>query len=260
MLTDAFVKEFVGVVNKANGPVTIQVPGGPGHQYLMRQPDGSYTVQYADEFPESHDAFDIDSLIRKATDFQLGGDSGKGDVWYSRRMTASHHGRDCVVLALGTSPQLNLLLDWEKQGKAQLDQEAFVYLLRTTLAGTYLTRTDLLDMVSKIDIRKGQNVAAEMAKGKVSVTRAMMAEAVGADKLPDTVAFTVPIWSQASMQSFVQGVVCALDLNAQTEKFVLSPLPGSIEKAIGAAEVALGLALRKSAGEDTRLSFYYGEA
>jgi hypothetical protein len=220
--------------------------------------------QEANEEPLTHAAFDIDSLLRKAADFKNDSKCGdvaySGDVWYSRDGVESRHGRDLVRLDFCPSPQLALLQKWEAQGKESLDQEAFVYLLRTTLAGTYLTRTDLLDMVSKIDIKKGQNVAAEMAKGKVSVSRSMMAEAVGADKLPDTVVFTVPIWKNASMSSLVQGVTVALDLNAQTERFILTPIPGSIEQAVGKAEVALGERLRTVAGESSSLNFYYGRA
>lgn len=258
MLTDAFLKQFQAVVEKAAGGVAIPVPGGPAHQYLLRMPDGSYEVKEADEEPLGHDAYDIDSIIRKATDLSLSSETAAGDIWYSRDAVECFNDRDCVTLNLSPSPQLALLQTWEQRGKEQLDQEAFVYLLRTTLAGTFLSRPDLLDMVSKIDIKKGQNVAAEMAKGKVSVSRSMMAEAVGADKLPDTVTFSVPIWKNASMSIFVQGVTVALDLNAQTEKFILTPLAGSIEQAIGKAEAALGERLRATAGEISTLNFYYG--
>lgn len=263
MLTDAFLKQFQTIVEKAAGGVTVPIPNGPSHQYLLREPDGSYAVSISDEEPLGHEAFDIDSMIRKATDLHSKdnvSDTVPSDVWYSRDAVESFKGRDCVTLSLSPSPQLVLLKQWEDIGKVQLAQEEIVYLLRTTFAGTFLTRPDLLDMVSKIDIKKGQNLAAEMGKGKVSVNRSMMAEAVGADKLPDTVTFTVPIWKNASMLMFVQGVTLALDLNAQTEKFILTPIPGSIEQAIGKAEYALGERLRNNAGESSTLNFYYGRA
>lgn len=234
----------------------VKAPAEPPHVYFTVEDtaDGIKLVKQTATPPaERSVATDISTLVdwTKATP--------NSEVWYSRnRIIGSPSperpdvGR--CLLPLAPSPQLAFLIGVDKS-PTPLTQTQLIRTLRTTLFGTF--GGDLLANVRKINLKKGKEVAVEQQRGKVSLNRSDIAEMTGINEIPEVVAFDVPVFGNANI--LARAVVkCDLDLNAETENFTLTVLPGEIEAAFAKGEEWLRREIAECVGKD-KVTVYYGE-
>lgn len=234
----------------------IKAPQEPPHVYYVAT-DGAKGIELvkvlATPPAERSIATDISTLVdwTKAT--------AGSEVWYSRKAIIGSPSPERLdvgrcSLPLSASPQLAFLMGVEKT-PAKLSQSEIIRVLRTTLYGTF--GGDLLPNVRKINLKKGKDVTVEQNRGKVSLNRSDIAEMTGVNEIPEVVAFDVPVFASANM--LARAVVkCDLDLNAETESFTLTILPGEIEAAFAKGEDWLYRTISECVGKD-KVTIYYGE-
>lgn len=235
----------------------VKAPAEPPHVYYTADdgPDGiTLTKQTATPPAERSIATDISTLVDWAKEAKAG-----SEVWYSRRGivgSPSPERPDAgrCSLPLAPSPQLAFLIGVDKT-PASLTQTQLIRTLRTTLFGTF--GGDLLVSVRKINLKKGKEVNVEQQRGKVSMNRSDIAEMTGISDIPEVVAFEVPVFSSANIGARAV-VKCDLDLNADTENFTLTVLPGEIEAAFVKGEAWLSKEILDCIGKD-KVTVYYGE-
>lgn len=221
----------------------------PPHVYWVQQADGKLERVSAKPFPTAHAAADLDTLVRVVRDQTDPADVP--EVWYSRAGViavlnpAAEHPARCTV-DLTPSPQLALLAQWERAGKATLTQAELVILLRTLFAGC--APDDVLAAVRGLKVDKRTEVNQQIAQGKVSLGRSLVAEMTGAAALPERITFSVPVFAEAAV-GVCSTVRVELDPDPQNERFHLYVLPGDIESAYADAEEALALRLARLLGE-----------
>jgi hypothetical protein len=121
---------------------------------------------------------------------------------------------------------------------------------------------NLLGLVRQLRFRQLAESQGVIQHGKSSLGKAIEAELEGAGSLPDQVVLDVPVFQNVPLPS--QRVLCALDIDAATEKLALIPLPGCLELAL--QEVERQIALRLSEGllseglAESQVPIYYGSA
>ncbi len=238
----------------------VAAPAEPKHVYYVAEdgPDGiKLTAKTASRPAYRERASSIETLVEWLKEQK----TKKPEVWYSRRAVIGGEGAaspqaDICTFALTSSPQLSYLIGvaGEAGGKS-FGQASLIRILRTTLFGTF--GGDLLNSVRKVNLQKSKDVTAQQNRGKVSLERKDIAEMSGAADIPEVVAFDVPIFSAANIpcRAVIQ---CDLDLNADTEQFVLTVLPGEIEKAFSKGEAWLLQEILEQVGKDA-IAVYYGE-
>lgn len=241
---------LVGIGAEKGKGQTFQTPAEPKHVYYLNGPDGTDRIE-ADPPPNDHTAADLETVVALAAD----GETDKS-IWYSRSGVVARNGpRDRATFRLTPSPQLAKLLEWERT-PGILKQTALILSLRTLFADCYPDHPTLLESVRRIDVKKGQEAAAEVRQGKVSMSRSMLAEMTGLDKIPETVTFKVPVFAEQAFVSY-KPVRVALDADPQAESFTLIPVPGDVEKAYSGAEDELQTRLAALIG-DEKIKLYHG--
>jgi hypothetical protein len=157
------------------------------------------------------------------------------------------------------SVPLAKLAEWGQTSGVEFDQGGLWRLLRTVFAGCLTAHPNLKEQVGRVDIKKAQEAAGTIDRKGVSMSRKLVAEASGADQLPEVVTFTVPVFDSAVLVTRA-AVQCAFDLDPQSEKFRLVVLPGEIEKACAAGEQFLfdRIAAELTA-QAVECPVYYGE-
>lgn len=248
------VTELVKLAQPSNR--IIKAPQEPPHVYYTAEdgPDGIKLVkQTATPAAERSIATDIGTLVDWTKVVP------SSEIWYSRKGVVGSPSPERLdagrcSLPLFASPQLAFLIGVEKN-PAKLTQTQLITVLRTTLFGTF--GGDLLANVRKINLKKGKDVTVEQQRGKVSLNRSDIAEMTGVNDIPEVVAFDVPVFANANIMARAV-VKCDLDLNAETESFTLTVLPGEIEAAFTKGEDWLYRTIAESVGKD-KVTVYYGE-
>lgn len=220
---------------KATGNRLLKVPAEPDHVYHLIGPDGEVTRHEAAPRPIAHSAGDLDTVAAKVAEHG-------GEVWYSREKVVgvldTETRRDVVAFGLSDSPQFARLAAWADAGRGEVAQVELYLLLRTLFAGCLAAHPSLREDVKKVDIKKAQEASGTVNRANVSMSRAMVAEASNADKLPETLTFDVPVFAEPQVP-FRAKVRVAFDLDPQTERFRFVVIPGEIEQAYADAEVYL---------------------
>lgn len=238
MLTDAFLKLLQTTAVAAEGQKVFTVPTEPPGTYFTTQADG--TLKRYDPTPQiAARANNIGTVVKWAADYKR---ASQAEIWYSRnQVKAVAFGKPdfTCTFVLASSAPLTTLRDWSMQAKGfEVDQQSLFRLFRTTFADALGEHPDILDIIKRIDIKKAQDVAGEVARKGVSMSRSMLAEATGADKLPPVLTFEVPVYHTPTVPVKAR-VRVSFDLDAQSEKFRLTVLPGEIEGAEVTGEAAL---------------------
>ena len=245
---------------EANEKQILQPPGGPEHVYGIVHRDGTVEWKEAAPHPRNHKAGDLDSLVANAERFapQADGADTVAVCWYSRKgvvlLAEDATRRDRVTLPLTLSPQLAYLQRLEEsKPRVQFTQADLVLTLRTTLARSI--SPDVVAVFRRLNFRKSSGGASEVGHGKASIGRELQAELTGSGAIPETLAFRVPVF--AAGVPFEAAVECAVDVQAEAERFLLIPLPGEIENAITQAETYIGGILAENLPET--VPAFYGE-
>lgn len=244
---------------KAAGNRVIKPAAEPAHVYYMLDSIGEPERFEAAPPPADHAARDLTAIAAKAAEHA----GTASEVWFDRHGVVCLFDRgtrrDRVALTLDPSGPLQRLYEWDENGGANVGQVELYQLIRTTFAGCLDAHPDLRKQVGKVDIKKAQQAAGTVDVGKASLSRSMIAEASGADKLPDVLVFDVPVFDTPKLPIRAK-VRVAFDLDPQTERFRLVPLPGEVEAAFVAGEdytqARLHDALAEIDGGDKVPTFY----
>ncbi len=242
---------------EAMSPKVFQAPGEPPHRYYLATPDGTTSLLSADPPPRNHQASDLETVARWAS-----AGAGPVAVWYSRAgvvaLLNDETRRDRVSLKLTLSPQMKTIMALDVKAPAY-DQKAFIRLLRIDLAGC-LPSPNLLQAVRTLKFSVLRGVEGEVQHGKESIGRALKAELVGANALPEDVILRLPPW-EGVVAAHVE-IACAVEIDPVGERPQLIPFPGQVERAVRAAEADLGSQLREllaEVGASESVSVSYGQ-
>lgn len=242
MLNELFVKAVADLATKAAGPQNrvIKVPGEPAHVYHLI--DGNGEIQRHTVTPPAEDrkALDIPTVVRSLSATERDGDPA--EVWYSRTGVVGlikwSDRTDRCTFALAHSKPFKMLGEWDQAGGRSLTQGELWALLRTTFAGCTPAHPNLKEQIGQVDIKKAQEASGTVTREKVSVSRKLMAEASGANQLPEVLTVEVPVFDSPQVPTKAQ-VRVAFDLDAQDERFRLVVLPNQMEAAAATGEAAL---------------------
>lgn len=261
MKADALKTQFEYGEKSGKG-TTFHPDAEPKHVYYLNTPDGPKRME-AGRLPHDHKAHDSETIVAKAKERAVVSaeteDTFMPEIWYHRTGVTGVIGmRDRVTLSLSPSPQLKQLVKWEESGRGIVKQAEFILLLRTLFVDCYPDHPTLLEAVRKIDVKKGNDVSAEIRQGKVSMSKSMVAEITGLDKIPETVIFRIPVFAEDAAR-VERPVRVALDPDPQNEQFVLIPIPGDIERAFAAGEEWLANDLTRLIGADGGVPLFHGK-
>lgn len=160
-----------------------------------------------------------------------------GTVWHCEgsvvAVTDDGQRLDSITLPLVRSEQFTALAALKPEG---LDQRAMIRLLRHDLANC--TDGTLLPLVRKVEFKSGSTSRADIERGHESLGRSVNAAVSISQDLPDLVTVSVPVYKTDGVGGRVP-VACSLDVNLQTERFVLTPLPGELQRAMDAVQGVL---------------------
>jgi hypothetical protein len=227
MLTEKFIQEIAALGAKANGNRFVVIPNDPPHVYHTLQPDGSLLKCEAEGKPEANHIFDFESIGKVH-------DPATAETWYhDLGVTVIHDAntrRDRSKLELTHSEPMLTLRGWFQHGKGELKQVELYHELRTTFKNCLPSQAGLAAEIKRVDIRKAQEAVGVVQRDKVSMSKNLVAEASGADKLPEVLNFRVPYYAEAYAPLLVN-VAVAFDLDPEREIFRFVVLPGQIEAA-----------------------------
>lgn len=257
--------KFLDEKSRAAAPRIVTCDREPPHVYYVADCNGNLTRQIACAPPDRHAAGDIDTLVRVALADYRPEDAETSPntpvIWYTRDGVIAVLDPDDsdfparCTLALSPSPQMKTLAFWDGQGKASLKQAEFILLLRTLFAGC--APATLLPAVRKLQTKRGAEVNAAIEQGKVSMSRAIVAEMTGASAIPERITLEVPAFAQAAVAVAVR-VTVELDPSPEDETFTLVVHPGAIENAMRGAEEVLEKRIR-AALKDSPIPVYHGK-
>lgn len=224
-------------------PRTVQCQAEPPDVYYTVGPDGTLTRQVAGRGALVAASLDFNTVcdyaILAKADAAQGEDFINPEVWYSRNAVVAvldkDVRRDRVTFALTPSPQFDMLARWEKS-PGIFKQAAIILLLRTLFVGSLPDHPGLVDVFRKLNCKQGKEVAADLQRGKVSMSRDMLAQVTGDVDIPAEVRFRVPIFAEAGAKGIEWSVRVAIEPDAEHENFHFYTLPGQTESAYGAAE------------------------
>lgn len=238
------------------------VPGTPEpkHVYRIERRDGTIEICNAAPQPRDHKALDLTAVVEHA---KLYSDSC---IWYSRsgvvailnNSDSEDEGTprlDRVSLTLSFSPQILKLLELERNRKP-LTQKELVSLIRTTFADC--CPVELRPAISELKFKSTAEGASKLTHGTTSVGKLITAEVKGGgsiEQIPETFTLNVPIF--ASGFPSLQKIEVILEIDAQEEKFYLTPKPLDIEDAISRAEEEIHDELTEQMEKDAK-PIYYG--
>ena len=238
------------------------VPGTPEpkHVYRIERRDGTIEACNAAPQPRDHKALDLTAIVAHAKLYP------ESCIWYSRsgvvailnNADSEDEGTprlDRVTLNLSFSPQIMKLLELERNRKP-LTQKELVSLIRTTFAGC--CPAELRPAISELRFKATAEGGSKLTHGTSSVGKLITAEVKGGgsiEQIPETFTLNVPIF--ASGFESLQKVEVILEIDAQEERFYLTPHPLGVETAIANAESEICSELTEMMGKDAK-PIYYG--
>lgn len=241
----------------------VELPNEPAHIYGVVTPAGEIVRTAAFAAPSIFKPADLDTLVRIARETFSDQTQPDVEIWYSRNgvnadldRSRAHH--DWAFLALTPSPQMTKLIEWDRSNLGvKLTQQQFVLLLRTLFAGC--CNTNVLDAVRQIKTARSADINSQIAQGKASVGKSMIAEMTGAGGVAVFEMFTlnIPIFAQAAVP--VSGSVrVEVDPDPINEQFTLIVRPGDIEIAFAQAEETIRSRLESLLGKECPIPLYRG--
>jgi hypothetical protein len=233
MLPADTVREIAALGSKAeqlNKPRILKCDQEPDHCYYVIDKDGNMNLVTAEYGPTEMFCSDIDTLTRVVIDSK----EHMPEIWYSRNEVIAYLGTknpyfDTVKFKLSASPQFQTLIAWEQSGRGvSLTQKDLILALRTLFAGC--VPTELLPAIRRLKTQKAAEINSQIDKGRVSMSKSMVAEMSGVSDIPEMVEFTVPVFAQGTLNA-TACIRVAIDPDPENERFTLIVLPGDVEKA-----------------------------
>jgi len=267
MIAEA-IEKITELAHDAEKPQAYTPPGEPAHVYYL---EGKR--QIAAPAPRQHKAADLQAVVAFALrtveqepelpDVRvaaLGQPATCCTVWYDRTQVTclldDATRRDRVTLKLELSPQFTELaaLDGKRRSWKQPD---LILWLRVNFSKALDLHPELLKALRSLRWQTSSDGSGVIAHGKASLGKSIQAELSGAELIPETVTFNVPVF-HGCMPGLWGLVPCVLDINAKDETIALIPLAGAIEKALRDAEERLGEMLKGMLGDEFG-RLYYGQ-
>jgi hypothetical protein len=250
MLPAESLKFLTDLAAKANPQARIvKAPAEPEDVYHILDANGELVRGRALLPVQDRDAADMETLVALAKASHAL-EPATAELWYGRAgvffQNLNRHPLDAAKLLLAPSAQLAKLIEWDRAGRARLTQAELVILLRTLFHGC--APENLLPAVRNVKTSKSAEVNSQIAQGKVSLGKSIMAEMAGTAAIPEMVEFLVPVFAHAAV-FVVAPVRVAIDPDPQTEAFTLIVLPGDIEHAFALAESNIGNRLETLLGD-----------
>lgn len=239
------------------GPRIVTTPAEPAGVYFTVGPDGTLTRQVAGRGPLAAASLDFNTVCDYAIWTKT--EEDLTEVWYSRRAVVAvlnDARRDRVSFALTPSKPFDMLARWEAS-PGIFKQAAIILMLRTLFADCHPDHPSLVDVFRKLNFKQGKEVAADLQRGKVSMSRDMLAQVTGDVDIPAEVRFRVPIFAEAGAKGITWSVRVAIEPDAEHENFHFHTLPGQTEAAFGAAEDVIRGHLEQRL-KDSGIPVYYG--
>lgn len=216
----------------------VKVPGDAPHVYHLVQNDGTLVRKETEAPRERSVSLSIPSLCDWV---KASAEDNFIEVWYSRAgVVAIDHdlGRRTTLVLNPSAPLAVLQSIAGQQDGRDYDQGTLWRLLRTVFRDCTPGHANLRDQVGRVDVKKAQEASGTVERKGVSVSRKLLAEAAGADQLPEVLTFEVPVFGEASAP-VKASVRAAFDFDAQAERFRVCVLPGEIDRAFTAGETWL---------------------
>lgn len=212
----------------------------PKGYYYVEEQDGTLArvkAKPADTLEVSKDFHTIARRIEQADTGYTNADatSKAAEVWYDRSGVIGILPNGRIKLAATFSAPFKLIREWERAKGVAYKQIALYALLRTALIDCMDKHPDFLKLISKLDFKKVQEASSSVQAKGVSMSKSLVAEASGADLIPEVITFMVTIYENPlfSVRRPIR-VACVLDANDESFKFWA--LPGEVENACVEAE------------------------
>jgi hypothetical protein len=211
------------------------IPGDGRHQYVDLSGTGQWELVEVPPPPRNHMVETVEDLIALAKYAQgFSGDDGGPSVWHDEKLIvlAWQDGdvRDRASMPLRFSPQFELLKKLSAAAQPLTHRE-LVQLLRVDLAGT--TPPGLLNSVKQIKFMRNEEGHSTVSNGSESLGRSVEAEVRSTlDEIPEQVNLSIQVYLNQGENDQRWPVVCDLQADVQTQRFVFRALPGEIEQAI----------------------------
>lgn len=138
--------------------------------------------------------------------------------------------RDVATLALPITPQLNCLLN---SAPSHRSQKEFYKLLRIDLHDVLPPDSTLPAKVQKIRWQDVGESGGEVSHGKESIDRAVRQAIQGTDAIPETITVSLRLFQCPDLRD-CKPVVCAIDIDVESKRFALIPLPMQIQDVMDA--------------------------
>jgi len=247
-----FVQRIVDLANDARKPAVVTIDREPRNVYFLENAQGQLVRQVAQNQPRLHQASDLSAVMAWANRYPEG-----SVVWFSRHIVTAFLDDDArwdmVCFKPVLSPQFQTLQSLESK-PCWIKQPDFVRLLRIGLNGTLQKAGNLLDCAREVKFIQNAEGAGSIQHGRASIGKKVSAQLDGSDRFPDQVVLSVPVFANLPLPSM--DVLCALDIDAQHEQFLLQPMPNELEVSCRAAEMLIQSRLASGLGHER---IYYGQ-
>jgi hypothetical protein len=249
-----FVQTIQEMAQRLLRPEVLSIPGQNSHLVSLAMPDGQVKTFPLEPPTRDHKPATISTLVELAAGYR------NPCIWYNRHAVIlimdTDTRRDFAKLKLELSPQVKDVCKLE-QSPNWMDQKALVRFLRVNLAGCI--PASLLAVVRNLKFKINESGQADIQHGKSSIGKAIQSELTGQDSIPEEVTIVLPIF--LGPWSFITGnVVCALEIDTLQSRFLLTPLPGSIESVLLAAEDRIGDQVNQCIADlNLEAPVYYGQ-
>lgn len=199
-----------------------------------------------------HESNDIESFVEVIRNC---GD--KPSVWHNHTQVVAllndAERRDTVTLNLVESKLFKSLQF--KDGQRSFSQRELINFLRISLAGC--VPPDLVSTLRTLNFRSAAKTDSTVEHAKDSLGRSVEQAVTGASDLPEEFLATIPVYANV-LPDHRAGILVAVDVDFENQKFVLSVVGDGIMDAITEAQGVLSTKLT-DLFDDVDQSVYYGK-
>lgn len=231
MLQEAI--EHIGTMaTDAASPKITPIPNDPTQVLLSIK--GVYEKHQLPPATRKHTVRTLDDmiLITERAESVWG---GKPVLWHDRASVVlivdDGERRDLVTMPLQISETYATV---EGLARRTFSQKEFVQLLRVSLRGCVLDG-NLLPAVRALKFQTNSSGSSQIKHGQESMGREIESQIVGADAIPEEVTLQTRVYNNPDVQ-YMAKVTCALDIDLESQKFTLRPMPDQLEEAVQGAQ------------------------
>jgi hypothetical protein len=240
MLAEALEK-LRTIITEAQQPQTVELARDDECVYIAH--NGELKLHKIPQVPDrKHEVQTLEDLakvVKNHGSVQVEDGEEKGEVdafalstvWHSDAEVVALLGdpmrKDRVTMKLITSPVFQRLAGLERDaplGANKLDQRAFIRLLKFDFdkAGEF---DQLIASARELKFRQSEEGAASLQQGRESLGRQVLAEVKGLEDFPEEFTVEYPVYVNPDLATVKAAVTCSLEIDVQSEKFIVTPKP-----------------------------------